>query len=234
MKISLLLTTINEEEGMKAVMPKIDPAWVDQIILSDYKSTDGTVAYAHAHNYDVVHQNQPGMRRAFIEALPLIRGDVVISFSPDGNSLPEKIPPLIEKMQEGYDMVIVSRYLDGATSDDDSLLTGFGNWCFTTLINLFFRGKYTDAMVMYRACRKEIYYDLELHQDRHFTTPEKFFSTNICLTPLLSMRAAKRKLKIGEIPGDEPARIGGVAKLQPFRWGAAYLFQAFRELFCWR
>lgn len=52
--------------------------------------------------------------------------------------------------------------------------------------------------------------------------------------PLLSMRAARRKLKIGEIPGDEPARIGGERKLRVLRWGASYLFQAVRDLFCWQ
>jgi hypothetical protein len=52
--------------------------------------------------------------------------------------------------------------------------------------------------------------------------------------PLLSVRAAKRKLKITEIPGDEPARVGGERKLQPFRWGAAYMTQIWRELYYWR
>ena len=219
---------------MKAILPMISRAWVDQIIVSDYKSTDGTVAYAREQGIDVVHQQEPGLRRAFIEALPFIQGDIVICFSPDGNSLPEKIPELIDKMKDGYDMVIVSRYLDGAKSEDDGLITGVGNWCFTFIINLFFGGTYTDAMVMYRACKKQIFYDLQLDQDRHYVTPEKLFRTNICLMPLLSMRAARRKLKIAEIPGDEPARIGGVAKLQPLRWGAAYLFQAFRDLLYWR
>jgi hypothetical protein len=137
-------------------------------------------------------------------------------------------------MRLGYDMVIVSRYLDGAKSYGDGLITGFGNWCFTFIINLLFGGKYTDAMVMYRACKKQVFYNLELDEDRHFTTPERLFRTNICLMPLLSMRAARRKLKIGEISGDELARIGGVAKLQPLRWGAAYLFQVFRDLLFWR
>ena len=56
------------------------------------------------------------------------------TFSPDGNSIPELIPNLISKMKEDHDMVIVSRYLDDAKSDDDDIITRFGNWLFTKTI----------------------------------------------------------------------------------------------------
>jgi hypothetical protein len=48
------------------------------------------------------------------------------------------------------------------------------------------------------------------------------------------VRAAKRRLRIAEIPADEPSRIAGERKLQVFKWGAAYLFQIIREIFIWR
>ena len=34
---------------------------------------------------------------------PHIRGDVLLTFSPDGNSVPELIPAVLDKMEEGYD-----------------------------------------------------------------------------------------------------------------------------------
>ena len=42
MKTTLLVMALNEIDGMKAVMPKIDPGWVDQIVVCDGGSTDGT------------------------------------------------------------------------------------------------------------------------------------------------------------------------------------------------
>jgi len=63
---------------------------------------------------------------------------------------------------------------------------------------------------------------------------EKLFFTNIGTEPLLSIRAAKRNLKIGEIPGDEPRRIGGQRKLQILRWGCAYYFQVLIEIWFWK
>jgi hypothetical protein len=99
------------------------------------------------------------------------------------------------------------------------------------VINLFFRGKYTDAMVIYRAYKKELISKLDLDKDSKYEFVEKLFHTRISWEPLLSMLCAKRKLKYTEIPGDEPPRIGGERKLQVLRWGAAYLAQAFIELF---
>jgi hypothetical protein len=89
-------------------------------------------------------------------------------------------------------------------------------------------------MVILRAYKKQLIYDLDLNKDENYALPERLFNTHISWEPLLSVRAAKRKLKIAEIPGSEPPRIGGERKLQIWRWGAAYYFQFIREVFFWR
>jgi len=231
MKVTLIVPTLNEIEGMKVIMPRIKKEWYDQLIILDGGSSDGTIEYAKAQGYFVYVQKMPGMRNAYREILPFIEGDVVITFSPDGNSIPELIPKLIEKMKEGYDMVIVSRYLKGAKSYDDDLITHFGNWLFTKTVNLLFKANYTDVMVIFRAYKTKLIYELGLHKDESYRLVEKIFNTRISWEPLLSVRAAKRKLKIAEIPGDEPPRIGGERKLKVLRWGGAYYFQFLRELF---
>ncbi|MCK5000553.1 MAG: glycosyltransferase family 2 protein [Anaerohalosphaera sp.] len=234
MKITLIVPTLNEIDGMKAIMPLIKKQWYDQLIILDGGSTDGTVEYAESQGYFVYVQKQKGFRHAYNEVLPYIEGDVVVTFSPDGNSVPEAIPQLCDKMKEGYDMVIGSRYLQDAKSDDDDFITSFGNWLFTRTVNILHGGSYTDVMVILRAYRTQLIYDLELHTDEAYSTAEKLFRTKISWEPLLSVRAAKKKLKITEIPADEPERIGGERKLQILRWGAAYYFQFIRECFCWR
>lgn len=234
MNITLLVPTLNEIEGMKTIMPRIKPGWCDQILIVDGQSTDGTADYARQQGYDVVVQKQMGMRHAYMEALPYVKGDVILTFSPDGNSIPDLIPSCIAKMREGYDMVIVSRYAPGAKSYDDDPVTAFGNWLFTHLINLLHGGHYTDAMVIYRAYRKNLIADLDLDKEASYAIEERFFKTKISWEPLLSIRCAKRRLKCADIPGDEPAREGGERKLQVLRWGAAYMFEVFREIFVWR
>jgi glycosyltransferase involved in cell wall biosynthesis len=234
MKVTLLVLTLNEIEGMKAIMPRVKKDWCDQIIVLDGGSTDGTIEYAREQGYFTYVQKKPGLRSAYTEVLPYVEGDVILTFSPDGNSIPELIPALIKKMKEGYDMVIGSRYLDGAKSDDDGLITAFGNWLITTSINVLHGGHYTDSIVIFRAYKTQIVYDLGLDKEEAYSTPERLFHTRISWEPLLAIRAAKRKLKIADIPADEPLRIAGERKLQIIRWGAAYFYQIFSELFFWK
>lgn len=225
--------TLNEINGMKAIMPLVNNSWVDQIIVVDGGSVDGTVEWSLEQGYEVYIQKKKGFRHAYMEVWPQIKGDVVITFSPDGNSVPELIPLLIDKMKSGFDMVIASRYLDGAKSADDDLITAFGNWLFTKTVNLLHGGSYTDVMVIYRAFKVNLPNILDLDKDDAFSLPEKLFFTKISWEPLLSVRAVKAGLSVTEIPGDEPERIGGVRKLQILRWGAAYYFQFLREVWYW-
>ncbi len=234
LKTTLIVCTLNEIDGMRAIMPQIKKGWCEQIIVLDGGSTDGTIEYARDNGYFVYIQKEKGLRHAYTEVLPYIEGDVVMTFSPDGNSIPGLIPELINKMKEGYDMVIASRYLAGARSEDDDAVTAFGNRLFTKTVNVLFQAHYTDAMVILRAYKTQIIYDLDLHKDESYEWPERLFHTRISWEPLLSVRAAKRKLKVTEIPGPEPPRIGGERKLQIWRWGAAYYFQFIREVFIWR
>lgn len=234
MATTLFVPTLNEIDGMRAVMPRVRRAWADQVLVVDGGSSDGTVEYARERGCEVYLQKRRGLWPAYKEAWPLIRGDVVVTFSPDGNCVPELIPALVAKLSEGYDMVIASRYLPGAKAEDDTALTRFGNWMFThCLINALHGGRYTDSFNIFRAYRTSLYRELALDDEAAYA-PERLWLTTAGVEPLMSTRAAKRGLRVAEIPGDEPARVGGAAKLQMVRWGGTYLFQIVRELWYWR
>ncbi len=217
MKVSLVIFTWNEIDGMRAIMPQIKKEWYDELIIVDGGSTDGTIEYAGEHGYYIFVQKEKGSGAAFIEAMEKATGDIVIIFSPDGNSDPSRIPPLIEKMKEGYDLVIASRYLDWAKSHDDDYVTAFGNWFFTKLVNLLFGSKITDLLVMYRAFKINIVKDLEIN------TKTSAWGTQLLL------RAIKKNMSIAEIPGDEPSRIGGVRKMHPIKNGIQELSMITKE-----
>jgi len=235
MKSILLVLTMNEIEAIQVIMPCIKREWVDEIVIVDGGSTDGTVQWAEAQGYRVFHQKRTGLRRAYQEVWPHLTGDFVIAFSPDGNSIPEVIPQLVSKMREGYDLVIASRYMDHAQSADDDLVTGFGNRLFQTLFNFLLRPKgaprMTDPMVMYRAFRLDLPARLDVDRHEPYLGLERLFRTDVDWVPLMNMRALKYGAKWCEIPADEPPRIGGERKLQIFQWGAVYLIQLLREWF---
>lgn len=237
MKTTMIIPTLNEIDGCKAVLPQINRSWADQIIITDGGSTDGTIEWCRANGYQVYVQKHRGIRYAYLEVMPLVEGDVIITISPDGNCDLKFIPDILDLMRKGYDLVIGSRYYQDARSDDDDIVTGFGNWLFTLTVNILHcRGEYkfSDVMVIYRAFRKEMVYELDLDKEETYRLPERLFGTRISIEPVMSVRAAKCGMKIADVPAGEPARLGGERKLQVLRWGAAYYFQFWRELFFWK
>jgi glycosyltransferase involved in cell wall biosynthesis len=231
---TLLALTLNEIDGVRATMPQIDRSRFHQILIVDGGSTDGTIEWCRDNGYEIYVQKRQGIRFAYLEALPMITGEIIVTISPDGNCPPEAIPKLLDRMAEGYELVIGSRYLGEAESQDDDVITGFGNWWFTRTVNFLHGGRYTDAMVIFRAFRRELICDLDLDKEESYRLPERLFRTIISWEPLMSVRAAKAGKRVCEVAVGEPPRIGGHRKLQIVRWGAAYYFQFVRELWFWR
>ncbi len=219
MKTTLIVPTFNEIETVPYTLPTIDRSWVDEILVIDNHSTDGTVKWCKEHGYPVYLQSVPGYGNGIREAVALARGEIIIEFPPDGSSLPNKIPVLVEKIQEGYDLVIASRYREGARSYDDDTLTAIGNWGFTRLTNLLFGTAYTDALVGYRAYRKKSFETLGLD------------APHLSWVIQSSIRFAKQGYRVGEIGADEEKRIGGKRKMKPFRVALELVSVMAKELF---
>lgn len=207
MKVTLVVPTLNELEGLKKTMPLIKKEWVNQVVVLDGRSTDGSVEWAREQGYGTWTESESGLWAGYSEMFLIgkVKGDIVITFSPDGNSIPEIIPELVKKINEGYDMVIASRYKDGATSEDDTKLTGFGNKMLTGLVNLLSGYKYTDSLVMYRAYRTDIVWQLGLTETPNWLQRRLMKLSGLySWEPSLSIRAAKAHLRIAEIPASEP------------------------------
>ena len=200
--IALLLPTLNELQGLRAILPLIDLSLVDQIVVIDGGSTDGTIEYALKMGLTVVSQLRPGLEFAIFDICHALDHDYVIEFSPDGNCMADQLPELVAKLREGYDHVVVSRYLAHAMSHDDHAITAFGNWMFSRLMRPLARFPITDALNIYRGYSRKIILDPDL----------EFYMKGPVLEPLITGICALRDLKAAEIPGDEPVRIGGVTK----------------------
>lgn len=241
MTVSMVLPCLNEVKSLQLFLPDFISRGFHQLILLDGGSTDGSVEYAASMGCQIVKQTHKGMRAAYLDLYDHLTGDLVITFSPDGNSLVEAIQPLIAKLEEGYDMVIASRYKDGARSFDDTLLTGAANWTFTRLISLY-GFKYTDAMVMFRGYRREVPEKLGLTLNRGEAYEVHSAGRYVSWEPLMSIRAAKARLRIAEIPADEPIRVDlsgqgmllPATRIQHFRVGFYCGLQLIEECLRWK
>ena len=130
----------------------------------------------------------------------------------------DRLPELVARLREGYDHVVVSRYLEHAISHDDHAVTAFGNWMFSRLMRPLARFGITDALNIYRGYKRSIILDPELEH----------YMKGPVLEPLLTGMCALRNLRATEIPGDEPLRIGGVTKRSIFYNGSLVLLMIVR------
>ena len=95
---------------------------------------------------------------------------------------------------------------------------------FTGMANLFFgyQFKFTDFLYTYLAFRRELVEELEMD------------TTLMTWGQILLLRGIKRNLKIIEIPGDEPQRVGGDVKVQKLRAASQLFTTILRERFFWK
>jgi glycosyltransferase involved in cell wall biosynthesis len=229
LQVTIIVPTKNELEGIKWFMGRLKKEWYDQLIIMDAGSTDGTLDYCRQNNFPVYVQSGPGLTVAMVDALRLSTKDIIVTLSPDGNSIPELIPDLVAKMREGYDMTIVSRYMGGAKSEDDDFFTGLGNKFFTWLVNLLFGSHLTDVLVIFRAYRRDAMFKMGLdRQSKENALAKKYYLLN-SWEIASACRVSKLGLKVAEIPGDEPKRMGGNRKLSVVVHGTAALLQVLYE-----
>jgi len=202
MKITLVILTRNEIQGVTAVVPKILREAVDEILAVDGGSTDGTREAFESKGIRVLPQTSPGRGEAFRLAVEKSEGDVLIFFSPDGNEDPADIPKFKKYFEEGADIVIASRMMKGSHNEEDESSFPIRKWvnqAFGLIANLFWNrsGKFvTDTINGYRAIKKEVFRELKLD------------GPGYTIEYQMSIRALKHKKKIVEFPTYESGRIG--------------------------
>jgi glycosyltransferase involved in cell wall biosynthesis len=227
--ITLLVLVLNEIDGLKAIMPQVPRDLFKKIIVVDGGSDDGSIEWCIENNYELFSQTRAGIRYAYWDVWERIESDYVLTISPDGNCDMNKIELLIEEAKNGFDLIIGSRYLGGNTSFDDDFITRFGNRFYNKYAQMFFGSTLTDVMVIYRCFRTDLPKKLDLFNEKHYKYVERMLFTSISWEPLMTVRAIKQGFKTIDVLAGEPRRIGGVRKLQIFRWGAAYLIQFIKE-----
>lgn len=113
----IIIPAYNEAENIEAVVDVLEKDYpmYDYVVVND-GSRDATAAICRARGYNLLDLPinvgltggvQAGMRYAMQKGY-----DYAIQFDGDGQHDPAYIAPMIEKMKEGYDVVIASRFAE--------------------------------------------------------------------------------------------------------------------------
>ena len=221
MSTAIIIPTLDEIDGVTHILPQVKKQWAETFVIVDGGSTDGTVEKAKELGFDVIHQHNKGEGNAYRIGVDATKSDFVMFFSPDGNDRPDNIQKLIQKAEEGHDVVHITRFGKNGRSEDAGWLDTFGNLMFTFLVNTFFGAVYTDCEYGFRIIRRKVWNDLKT--DAQFLNAEQ----------QITIRLAKRKIPIYEIGGIEPRRIGGQRKVRPLIVGAQLSYQIIKEFIFW-
>lgn len=120
-KISIIIPTYNEKDNIAPLLSRVDKAlsgYNYEILIVDDNSKDGTIELASelASKYPVkvlVRRNERGLATAVVHGLKSAAGQIIGVMDADLQHPPEVIPDLIKAIQDGADMVVASRYIEG-------------------------------------------------------------------------------------------------------------------------
>jgi len=210
-KVSIIIPTLNEVENIEKVLREIPKDKVDEVLVVDGHSTDGTIELVEKLGYPLIFQKEKGFGAAISTGVKHAKGDVLIFLTSDNSQNPKDIPKLLEKLNEGYDLVLASRYLPGSGSTDDTTLHYVGNKFFTFLCNKIHKTDFSDTLYFFQAIRKKVFDSLDL-------TLSGF---GYCIE--LPIKVHKAGFKIAQIPSFERKRSGGQAKVSAFPTGLEIL-----------
>ena len=219
-KICFVLPTYNEEENIENIIQQILKEEKNQskhtfsILVVDDNSTDETQTIVQRYTslnskVHLVTGQKKGLgdayKRGFKIALNDLKADLIFQMDSDGQHDASLIPDFVSYIEEGKDVVIGSRFIDGGTTPDFS----FSRLLMSKVGNLLVRyvGGITqvkDCTSGYRSIRAS--YLKELDFSYLSTRGYSFQSSLIC-------DLAWRGADISEIPIEFSSRQGGDSKL---------------------
>lgn len=194
--IAVVIPALNEEPAIPHVLDSM-PEWIDQIVVVDNGSTDGTAAVAREHGATVVHEPRRGYGAACLRGLNAVGTPAVVVFvdadnSDDLNEMDKLVQPIIDGTA---DLVIGSRALGPVEPGALTWPQRIGNAIASALIRRIWKQACTD-LGPFRAVRFDALRLLEM-DDMGFGW-----------TVQMQARAFSRGLRVTEVPVSYRRRIG--------------------------
>jgi len=235
-KAVIIIPTYNEKGNIERlvnilendIFPKIKNYDMN-ILVADDNSPDGTADIVRDlmkkwKNIKLNSGKKEGLGAAYVRGMDFatkeMRADVMFEMDADLSHDPKKIPAFLNKLDEGYDLVVGARYIKGGSIPDNwgihrKLFSIFGNLIVRAVLMRFWHHDWTGG---YRVLRKEVFLKLkpELHEFKGYTFQVSFLH-----------KAIAHGFKVSEIPFHFTDRTLGNSKIAP----REYIFDLLKYIF---
>ncbi len=202
MKIYVVIPAFNEEKRIRKVISGIKK-FTDHIIVVDDGSVDATfkVAAKLKNKISPPKADQPvaekikilrhrvnlgkgAALKTGVEAAFQLGAEAVVFMDADGQHSPSDFPKFVEKLEQGYDVVLGSRnYIMGVP-----LIRFLGNKSASLLISFLFGIFVTDLLCGYRGIKREAFNAMKLE------------SSDYAIETEMIIKIKRKNLKYAEVP----------------------------------
>jgi glycosyltransferase involved in cell wall biosynthesis len=192
-ELSIVVPAMNEEitiaEFVEWCREGLEKAGIAGQILIVDSSSDRTPEIAVAHGAEVLQAPKRGLGRAYIDAIPFIRGKFIVMGDADLTYDFRELTPFVEKFREGYEFIMGSRFRgsieEGAMPP---LHRYFGTPLTTWILNTIYKSQYSDIHCGMRGLTREALVRIDLQSQSWEYASE------------MVLKAARLGLRIAEVP----------------------------------
>ena len=215
--LTLIIPAKNEKESLPKVIAELNNKYKIKVVLkeNDYE----TIEAIKNLNVEIIMQTGNGYGNALIEGINTTNTKYFSIFNADGSFEPKELDFMMKKIEQGYDFIFGSRYMENSGSEDDTIVTYIGNKIFTLLGNIFFNLKISDILYTFVIGKTNNAQKLNM------------ISNDFSFCVELPIKAKRQNNKLISTPSFERKRIAGKKKVNAFKDGLMILVKLIKLFF---
>lgn len=185
-----------------------------EVIIVNDGSTDDTVGICHQYGMKIItHPYGMGNGAAVKSGARAAQGEILVFMDADGQHQPQDIPLLLEKLANGYDMVVGARSRRSQAGMHRAAANGFYNWLASWMVGQ----KVADLTSGFRAVRADKFRKFLYMLPNGFSYPTT-----------ITMCFFRVGYAVGYEPIHAPKRIGKSSHMRIVRDGVRFLLIIFK------
>ena len=213
--LSIILPAKNEAEGLRGTLPALRVAYPDaEIIVVDDGSSDDTARVAREAGASVLSSPYSmGNGAAIKRGARAARGEILVFMDADGQHGAGHVRALLDKLGEGYDMVVGARDRSGQANLHRGLANGFYN----RLASWMTGHRIADLTSGFRAVRADKFREFLHLLPNGFSYP----TTS-------TMAFFRSAYPVAYVPIPVARRVGNGSHIRPLKDGVRFLLIIFK------